>query len=280
MPIYFAESPAHAADATPGTEGQPIPEGVVPRADVYPLETDFFTDIADTYAKAPDLSEAVGFPPIEYRFTGSSLLARYVPLDMDEAVAALAALLAEAGFAQNHEVNAVLDFQTPPEEGGMVYFRGADSMFISLAVSGEELLARYGTSRSYFAEGEWKEIQAHGAEEQDYGGLLFDRSFFDQAVAFYAKDVPEPSVPLGAPPKEISIGGERNQAAYLFIIDNAESRAESFRLTMEAAGFLTEEFSAASAVYVKEGVRVSIRIQPEADAASAFSLAEVTLTKG
>ena len=259
-------------------EGEPMPTNIIPESyPEYPMDVTFFTGTADIFAKVPDISAAIRDTPAKMEFSSSKLESVYTPTDVNAAIAAVGDMLLQADFVKADNVNAQLDLDDPdsaPGPGDIVYLRAADGIFISLTDEGGNLVARYRQGSSYYAGGKPVAIEPSGNNGSNYKGVLFDRAPFDYVAERYGNYVPEPNNPLGTPAYISFIDSDHGVAGYVFKIDNPDARAESFKMTMEDAGFTTESFAVENSTYIKASIKVSLEIVKKT---SVFSEATVTL---
>jgi hypothetical protein len=242
-------------------EGQPMPPATAEAA-VYPFESGFFTDEADRFAQVPDVGSVIGVAPRRVILGIGGFAVEYATSD-NVALENIGKLLESADFHTVEGVNADLRFDKPPEPGDAVYLRNADSNFVGLRLSNGTLTVGYGQQRSYRrSEGDaWIEIdKTKGGDGSGYTGPLFDRSLLDAVVERYAA-LPDPQGWNDWPAANILIEAENLRVTYLFNANDPDVRAESFRLTLEAAGFTADSVTAAEVLCSKDAIQATYTVE-------------------
>lgn len=225
----------------------------------------------------PEISAAIRNTPAKMEFNFNRLESIYAPTDVSATIAAVEDMLLQADFVKMDNISAALETDNPQstlEPGDIVYLRAADGIFISLANESGSLVVRYRQGDYYYADGQIITVEPVGNDGSAYKGVLFNRAPFDYAAELYGNDVPEPNNPMGTPAYLCFIDNETSCAGYEFMINNPDARAESFKMTMEDAGFTTESFTTENSTYTKGSIKVSLEIYKET---SDYSKATVTL---
>ena len=247
-------------------ENQPTPTTVVPEALLRPFETKYFDQITEVYSGIPDLASAIGTDPTLLTITGeySGFQIVFDPNDILAALENIHGVLDQSGYARIDGVSARLDFTSGTASGDAVYFRALDKTYVSTRIEEGSLVVCYAVN-------DYDGPDVTTGDGSSYDGFLFNSYYYDMPVGLFRDDVPDPGAPLDAQPNRIDIDYGGSGLTFHYTIDSPNIRAESFHLTMEAAGFAEN-----GETYTRDSVEVSILINP-GSATSELSEAVVSM---